>query len=82
MERRVRVPRLRRRRLKETHGGGVWDEEEGEGAQVTQEATQGGPREKEWDESEHQRNFEGRFGPREVWDESTHTRDAKGRFTR
>jgi polyhydroxyalkanoate synthase len=37
------------------------DEEEGEGAQVTQEATQGGPREKEWDESEHTRDAEGRF---------------------
>jgi hypothetical protein len=64
--------------VREMHGDGV----ESEGAQVTQETSQGDPREKEWDESEHQRNFEGRFGPGEVWDESTHTRDAKGRFTR
>lgn len=57
------------------------DEEEGEGAQVTQEATQGGPRKKEWDESDHRRDLEGQFGPGEVWDESTHTRDEEGRFT-
>jgi hypothetical protein len=37
------------------------DAEKGEGAQVTQEATQGGPREKEWDESKHTRDAEGRF---------------------
>jgi polyhydroxyalkanoate synthase len=37
------------------------DAENGEGAQVTQEATQGGPREKEWDESKHTRDAEGRF---------------------
>jgi hypothetical protein len=40
------------------------DAEEGEGAQgaqVTQEATHGGPRGKEWDESKHTRDAEGRF---------------------
>ena len=39
--------------VREMHEGA----EESEGAQVSKEATQGGPREKEWDESEHQRNF-------------------------
>jgi polyhydroxyalkanoate synthase len=37
------------------------DEEEGEGAQVTQDATQGGPREQVWEESKHTRDAEGRF---------------------
>jgi polyhydroxyalkanoate synthase len=36
------------------------DEEEREGAQVTQEGIQGGPWEKEWDESKHTRDPEGR----------------------
>jgi polyhydroxyalkanoate synthase subunit PhaC len=49
-----------------------------DGQEVT---TQGYPRKKEWDEADHRRNFEGRFGPGEEWDESTHTRDEKGRFT-
>ncbi len=35
--------------------------EEREGAQVTQEATQGDPREQVWDESKHTRDAEGRF---------------------
>jgi hypothetical protein len=37
------------------------DEEEGKGAQVTQDATQGGPREQVWEESKHTRDAEGRF---------------------
>ncbi len=51
------------------------------GQEVAQEATQGSPWKKEWDEANHRRNPEGRFGPGEVWDESTHTRDEEGRFT-
>lgn len=49
--------------------------------QTEQEAPQEGPRKKEWDEADHRRNPEGRFGPGEVWDESTHTRDSGGQFT-
>jgi polyhydroxyalkanoate synthase len=57
------------------------DAEEQEGAQVAQEATQGGPRQQVRDESTPPRNFEGRFERGEAWDESEHTRDADGRFT-
>ena len=66
--------------VRETHATHAEDAGQA-GQDVAQEATQGDPRKKEWDESEHQGNFEGWFGPGEAWDESTHTRDAKGRFT-
>ena len=43
--------------VREMHEGA----EESEGAQVTQEATQGDPRENDWDESTHTRDARGRF---------------------
>jgi polyhydroxyalkanoate synthase len=57
------------------------DDGDREGAQLTQGAPQEGPRKKAWDEADHRRNFEGRFGPGEEWDESAHTRDDGGQFT-
>jgi polyhydroxyalkanoate synthesis regulator phasin len=42
----------------------------------------GDPREEAWEESEHPRDFEGRFTRGEdAWDESEHPRDTGGRFT-
>jgi roadblock/LC7 domain-containing protein len=52
-----------------------------EGVQNAQEATQEGSWKKAWDELDHRRNPEGRFGPGEIWDESAHTRDTEGQFT-
>jgi hypothetical protein len=41
----------------------------------------GDPQEEAWKESEHPRDFEGRFTRGEdAWDESGHPRDARGRF--
>jgi polyhydroxyalkanoate synthase len=57
------------------------DDGDREGAQLTQDAPQEGPRKKAWDEADHRRNFEGRFGPGEEWEESAHTRDDGGQFT-
>jgi hypothetical protein len=42
----------------------------------------GDPREEAWEESEHPRDFEGRFTQGEdAWKESEHPRDTGGRFT-
>jgi hypothetical protein len=42
----------------------------------------GDPQEEAWDESEHPRDFEGRFTQGEdAWKESEHPRDTGGRFT-